>query len=81
MVESIRKEIEATLLGKTQPSDYSIILAVMAGKTNLMSRIFPERTQRKEAASNLKKLPETPISKAVQEAIQMMHAAVVAAAT
>jgi len=81
LVESIRKEIETTLLGKTQPSDDAIILAVMAGKTNLLYRIFPERTQRKEAARNLKKLPETPISKAVQEAIQMMHAAVVAAAT
>lgn len=81
LVESIRQEVETTLLGKTQPADDSIILAVMAGKTNLMRRIFPERTQRKEAARNLKKLPETPISKAVQEAIQMMHAAVVAAAT
>jgi len=53
----------------------------MAGKTNLLQRVFPERVQRKEAARNLKKLPETQVSKAVQEAIQMMHAAVVAAAT
>ena len=81
LVESIRKEVETTLLGKSSPSDDSIILAVMAGKTNLMRRIFPERAERKEATRNLKKLPETPVSKAVQEAIQMMHAAVVAAAT
>ena len=81
LVESIRKEVETTLLGKSSPSDDSIILAVMAGKTNLMRRIFPERAERKEATRNLKKLPETQVSKAVQEAIQMMHAAVVAAAT
>ena len=81
LVESIRKEVETTLLGKSTQSDDSIILAVMAGKTNLLQRVFPERAQRKEAARNLKKLPETQVSKAVQEAIQMMHAAVVAAAT
>jgi hypothetical protein len=81
LVESIRKEVETTLLEKTEPTDDSIILAMMADKTGLMSRIFPERAQRKEAARNLKKLPETPISKAVQEAIQMMHVAVIAATT
>jgi hypothetical protein len=81
LVESIRKEVETTLLGRSEATDDSIILAMMADKTGLMSRIFPERAQRKEAARNLKKLPETPISKAVQEAIQMMHAAVYAAAT
>lgn len=81
LVESIRKEVETTLLGKSTPTDDSIILAVMAGKTNLLQRVFPERTQRKEAARNLKKLPETQVSKAVQEAIQMMHAAVIGAAT
>ncbi|MBW8331872.1 MAG: GPP34 family phosphoprotein [Prolixibacteraceae bacterium] len=81
LVENIRKEVETTLLGKSSPTDDSIILAVMAGKTNLLQRVFPERAQRKEAARNLKKLPETQVSKAVQEAIQMMHAAVVAAAT
>ncbi len=81
LVESIRKEVETTLLGKSSPTDDLIILAVMAGKTNLLQRVFPERAQRKEATRNLKKLPETPVSKAVQEAIQMMHAAVVAAAT
>ncbi len=81
LVESIRKEVETTLIGKSSPTDDLIILAVMAGKTNLLQRVFPERAQRKEATRNLKKLPETPVSKAVQEAIQMMHAAVVAAAT
>lgn len=81
LVEDIRKDVETTLLGRTNPTDESIILALMVDKTGLMSRIFPERAQRKEAARNLKKLPETPISKAVQEAIQMMHAAVYAAVT
>lgn len=79
LVEAVRKDVETTLLGRTNPTDESIILSVMVNKTGLMSRVFPERAQRKEAARNLKNLPETPISKAVQEAIQMMHAAVVAA--
>ena len=81
LVESIRKDVETTLLRNTTPNDESIILAVMAAKTGLMPRIFPERAQRREAARNLKKLPETQVSKAVQEAIQMMHAAVYAAVT
>lgn len=81
LVENIRKEVETTLLGRGEATDESIILSMMAAKTNLMSRVFPERTKRKEATRNLKKLPETPISKAVQEAIQMMHAAVIAATT
>ena len=81
LVESIRKDVEITLQGRTNPPDESTILAMMVAKTNLLSRIFPERSQRKEATRNLKKLPETQISKAVQEAIQMMHATIVAAAT
>ena len=81
LVESIRKEVENASLGKAEPNDESTILAMMVAKTNLLSRIFPERTQRKEAERNLKKLPETQVSKAVQEAIQMMHAAVYAAVT
>lgn len=81
LVESFSKEIGNTLLGKTEPSDDSIILSVMAAKTNLLPRIFPERAERKIAARNLKKLPETTISKAVQEAIEMMQAAVIVAAT
>ena len=79
LVENIRKEVVTTLLGRIERTDESIILAVMVGKTNLLARIFPERAQRKEAARFLKNLPETPVSKAVQEAIQMMHAAVFAA--
>ncbi len=79
LVETIRKDIETTLLGSIGSSDESIILAVMVGKSNLLPRIFPERAQRKEANRFLKNLPETPVSKAVQEAIQMMHAAVFAA--
>ena len=81
LVENIRKEVVTTLLGKIQQTDESIILAIMVGKTNILSRIFPERAQRKEASQYLKNLPETPISKAVQEAIQMMHATVFAATT
>jgi len=53
----------------------------LVSKTNLLSRIFPDRARRKEAARYLKNLPETDISKAVQEAIQMMQAAVFVAAT
>ena len=80
-VESMRKEVETTLLGKGEQTDETLILAIMVAKSNLLSRIFPERAQRKEANQFLKNLPETPVSKAVQEAIQMMHAAVFAAAT
>jgi len=81
LVESIRKEVVTTLLGRIGQTDEAIILAIMAGKSNLLSRIFPERAQRKEASKFLKNLPETQVSKAVQEAIQMMHAAVFAATT
>jgi hypothetical protein len=81
LVENIRKEVVTTLLGRIEQTDESIILAVMVGKTNLLARIFPEQAQRKEASRFLKNLPETPISKAVQEAIQMMQAAVFSAAT
>ena len=76
MVESIRKEVETTLQGRGDQSDESIILAMMVAKSNLLSRVFPERAPRKEASRFLKNLPETTISKAVQEAIQMMHASV-----
>ncbi|MDP3641795.1 MAG: GPP34 family phosphoprotein [Bacteroidota bacterium] len=78
LVENIRKDIEITLLDLAGSSDDSIILSVMIAKTNLLSRIFPDRERRKEATRNLKKLPDTDISKAVQEAIDMMHAAVYA---
>lgn len=81
LVQSFSKEIGDTLLGKAEPSDDSVILSLMAAKTNLLPRIFPERAQRKIASRNLKKLPETTISKAVQEAIEMMRAAVIVAAT
>lgn len=81
LVENIRRDVATTLLGKVESGDDSIILAMMVAKTNLLSRIFPERAQRKEASRFLKNLPETPVSKAVQEAIQMMHAAVFAATT
>lgn len=81
LVENIRKEVENASLGRGNSSDDSLILSVMVAKTNLLPRIFPERAQRKEAARYLKNLPETEISKAVQEAIQMMQAAIFLAAT
>ncbi|MBW8325434.1 MAG: GPP34 family phosphoprotein [Prolixibacteraceae bacterium] len=79
LVENIRKDMEITLLSLAGSSDESIILSVMVAKTNLLSRIFPDRARRKEAARNLKKLPETEVSKAIQEAILMMQASVYAA--
>ena len=79
LVENIRKDVEIALLDSAGSSDDSIILSVMVAKTNLLSRIFPDRGRRKLAGRNLKKLPDSDISKAVQEAIDMMHAAVYAA--
>ena len=81
LVENLRKNVETASIGIGVSSDNQLILAVLASKTNLLSRIFPDRARRKEAERYLKNLPETDISKAVQEAIQMMHAAVVIAAT
>jgi len=81
LVENIRKAVSITLLSKGEAGDEAIILAIMVGKTNLLARIFPERIQRKEANRFLKNLPENQISKAVQEAIQMMHTAVFVATT
>jgi hypothetical protein len=77
-VESVREEVENAVFGRSGSAEEMLILAVMMAKTNLLSRIFPERSKRKEAAGYLKNLPETDISKAVKEAIQMMHAAVYA---
>ncbi|MFA5327025.1 MAG: GPP34 family phosphoprotein [Prolixibacteraceae bacterium] len=79
LVESVRREVENAVLGKVQPAEGSLILAVLASKTNLLPGIFPDKQRRKEAAQYLKKLPETQISKAVQEAIQMAQAAAYAA--
>lgn len=81
MVENIRKDVENTSLGKGNSTDDFLVLAMMVAKSNLLRRIFPDKARRKEAARYLKNLPETDISKAVQEAIQMMHAAVFVAAT
>jgi hypothetical protein len=81
LVENLRKDVEAAFQLKTDPNDEALVLAVMIGKSNLLSRIFPDRARRKEAARFLKKLPETEISKAVQDAIQMAHAAVFVSAT
>jgi len=76
LVESIRKDLANMLLQNGTATDELLVLALMVEKTNLLSRILPERPQRKEARRFLKGLPETPISKAVQEAIRMMQTAV-----
>jgi hypothetical protein len=78
LVEKLRKDVELNLMDLTQADDEAIILAVMVAKNNLLSRIVPDRQQRKLAAKNLKKLPENDISKAVQDAIQIAHAVVYA---
>ncbi len=81
LVERIRKDVENALIGSSVLSDDLLILAVMAAKTNLLRRIFPDNVRRKLALRNLKKLPETEISKAVHEAIEMMHTSIYAAVT
>ena len=81
LVDHIRKDVENALLGSSVLSDDLLILAMMAAKTNLLRRIFPDKVRRKLAIRNLKKLPETEISKAVHEAIQMMHESVFAVVT
>lgn len=81
LIEAIRKEVEDIFLKETELTGDALILASMVEQTNLLSRIFPERTRRKEARHFLKSLPETPVTKAVHDAIQMMHAAVFAATT
>lgn len=77
IVESIRKEVEVAALGIGNPTDEALILAMMVSKTNLLPQIIPDRIHRKEALRNLKKLPETAVSKAVQEAIQMVYTAMI----
>jgi hypothetical protein len=76
LIESVRAEVENAALGIGNPTEESLILAVLVLKSNLLRRIFPERSKRKQAVRYLKEMPETDISKAVQEAIQMMRAAV-----
>lgn len=81
LIENIRKEVEDTLLGKVALTEESAILAMMVAKTNLLRRVLPDREQRKIAASFIKNLPDTPVTKAVQEALQLMHTAAYVAAT
>ncbi len=76
LVESIRNEVEKASLGIGFSTDELVILSVLVSKTNLLPRVFPDRTRRKEASRYLKKLPETAVSKAVQEAIEMTRTAV-----
>jgi len=79
LVESIRKEVENAAMGKPDQTDESQLLAIMVWRTNLLSQIFPDRGRRNEAISNLKKFPESEISKAVLDAIQLANAAIYAA--
>jgi hypothetical protein len=79
LVDAIRKQVEDAAMRKPDQTDESMILAIMVWRTNLLPQIFPERIQRKEAISNLKKLPETEMSKAVLDAIHMANAAAYAA--
>ncbi len=78
LVENIRRDVEMALFNLAGSSEEMVVLAMMVDKTNLLSRIFPDRARRKEASRNLKNMPETEVSKAVKDAIQMMHAAVYA---
>lgn len=80
-VENLRKEVEDTLLGNVEATEESVVLAMMVAKTNLLRRVLPGREQRKIAVAFIKSLPETPVTKAVQEAIQLMHTAAYIAAT
>ena len=81
LVDHIRKDVENALLSSSVISDDLLILAMMASKTNLLRRIFPDKVRRKHAIHNLKNQPETEISKAVQEAIVMIHESVFAMVT
>ena len=81
LVESIRKDLKNMFLQKETVCNESLILASMVDQTNLLSQILSERAQRKEARRFLKSLPGTPVSKAIQDAIQMMQNAVFAATT
>lgn len=80
LVENLRKEVADTMLGKTEPTEEAVTLAMMVAKTNLLRRILPDREQRKIAAAFIKNVPQTPVLKAVQEAIQLMHTATYVAA-
>lgn len=81
LVENLRKEVEDTLLGITEANEEAVTLAVMVAKTNLLRRVLPDREQRKIAAAFIKKVPVTPLIKAVQEAIQLTHTAAYVAST
>lgn len=81
LVESLRKDLENILLGKAEASEESIVLAMMVVRTNLLQRVVPDKAQRKMAAAFIKKLPETPVAKAVREVIQMTHTAAFVATT
>ena len=80
-VENMQLEIENVMLGKTEATEETTILAFMVSKTNLMRRILPDRAQRQIASLFIKKLPETQVSKAVSDAITMMNATVFIAAS
>ncbi len=78
LVENIRRDVEMALFNLAGSSEEMVVLAMMVDKTNLLTRIFPDRARRKDASRKMKNMPETEVSKAVKDAIQMMHAAVYA---
>jgi hypothetical protein len=79
LIDSVRGEIENVLLQKSGINDEMYVLAAMVERSNLLSKIVPDRWQRKEARRFLKSLPLTQVAKAVQEAIQMRHSTIFAA--
>lgn len=79
LVDSVVKEVENAVFGREQRTEESLTLAVLVAKSNLLSRIFPERSRRKEALRILKKIPDTEISNAIQDAIQIARTATYAA--
>lgn len=81
LVESIRNEVKKTLMGKNEPTEEAVVLAIMAAKINLLKHVIPDKAERKIATSNLRKLPEMPVVKAVKEAIQIMYTTIVGAAS
>lgn len=81
LAESIRNSVKNTLMGKNEPTEEAVTLALMAAKINMLRHIIPDKTERKIAVRNLKILPETPVLKAVKEAVQMMYTTVVASSS
>ncbi len=81
LVESIRNEVFQAALGKIESDEEMLILTIMANKANILPQIIPDRAQRKEARKRIKAIPETKMTKSVQEAIEMVNTAMIILAT